>query len=286
MANRDSVNEVVPIAMIYDAPFDTGVSTRRLCDTFKASLASGRDLLDEPCFKGDCPNRDNNEVVCPSGFWGFRHEIGMPYPIKNGLAMATEVGYRSAPHMDIAFYQFPTASDHFDRLGGLGFEIERQSTREGAITMFRGSQPQLVYFYCHGVLKDATTPLLKIGTEAMPGYFDTSNFRANRIRWATERPLVMINGCHTTALSPKYALSFVQTFVEQVAAAGVIGTEITVFEPLAQAFAESFLALFRSGSTLGVAVRTSRLRLLAAGNPLGLVYQPFAYAGLKLSTTA
>jgi hypothetical protein len=152
--------------------------------------------------------------------------------------------------------------------------------------MFQGSKPQLVYWYCHGVLKDDSTPLLKIGTEEAPWYFDTSNFRANRIRWLDQRPLVMINGCHTTALSPDRALSFVKTFVEQVAAAGVIGTEITIFEPLAQAFSEIFVELFRAGDDVGTAIRKARLRLLQQGNPLGLVYQPFAYAGLKLVKSA
>jgi hypothetical protein len=286
MASKDSINQVVPIAMVYDSLFDAQVSNRRLCQTFKDSLSSGRDLIGEPCFKGECPNRDTNSIVCPSGFWGFRHAIGMPYPVLKGPEMATEIAYTDEPLMDIAFYQFAGLGGHFDRLAGLGFQTQRQSVREQTITMFQESKPQLVYWYCHGVLKDDSTPLLKIGTEAIPWYFDTSNFRANRIRWLNQRPLVIINGCHTTALSPDRALSFVKTFVEQVAAAGVIGTEITIFEPFAQAFSEIFIELFRSGNDVGTAIRKARLRLLQQGNPLGLVYQPFTYAGLKLVKSA
>jgi hypothetical protein len=145
----------------------------------------------------------------------------------------------------------------------------------------------VVYFYCHGVTikQDAQTsiPALMIGSQNASGFFDTSNFRARRIRWPQARPLVMINGCHTTDISPDQALSFVQTFIEYVEAAGVIGTQITIFEPLAQRFAESFLQAFRAGQPLGRAIRTARLQLLAQHNPLGLVYQPFAYAGLKLA---
>jgi hypothetical protein len=121
-----------------------------------------------------------------------------------------------------------------------------------------------------------------IGSQSTPGFFDTSNFRARRIRWPQARPLVIINGCHTTDISPDQALSFVQTFIEYVEAAGVIGTQITIFEPLAQRFAETFLQAFRAGEPLGRAVRRARLDLLAQYNPLGLVYQPFGYAGLKL----
>jgi hypothetical protein len=65
-------------------------------------------------------------------------------------------------------------------------------------------------------------------------------------------------------------------------AAGVIGTEITVFEPLARAFAEACLRRFLEGATLGAAVRGARLELLGQGNPLGLAYIPFALPGLRL----
>ena len=73
-----------------------------------------------------------------------------------------------------------------------------------------------------------------------------------------------------------------RAFVEDALAAGVIGTEITVFEPLAQRFAETFLAQFATGVPLGRAIRMARLALLAEQNPLGLVYIPHAYAGLRM----
>ena len=69
----------------------------------------------------------------------------------------------------------------------------------------------------------------------------------------------------------------------KVGAAGVIGTEVTIFEPLAVAFAEAFLRAFDAGSMLGWAVRDARLALLGQGNPLGLVYIPFAAADLELA---
>ena len=63
----------------------------------------------------------------------------------------------------------------------------------------------------------------------------------------------------------------------------MIGTEITVFEELAAAFAEAFLAEFLGGTPVGEAVRRSRLELLRLRwNPLGLVYVPFALATLTL----
>jgi hypothetical protein len=288
LASKASASDVLPIAMIYDFDLDTqNVQALTICPQFEASLQSGRDLLSEPCFVGNCPNREEHfTVVCPAGFWGFRHDIGMPWSAEGGPEMAKAISYAGAPQVDIAYYEFPSLGQHLDNLAALGFQAQRQENRDQAIEMFKATNPQVVYFYCHGVTikQDAQTsiPALMIGNPNASGFFDTSNFRARRIRWPQARPLVMINGCHTTDISPDQALSFVQTFIEYVEAAGVIGTQITVFEPLAQRFAESFLQSFRAGQPLGRAIRTARLALLAQRNPLGLVYQPFGYAGLKL----
>ena len=289
LANKVSANDVVPLALIYDHPLDTqSKDSLAICPQFEASLKSGRELIDEPCFNGSCPSRRDGllKVVCPSGFWGFRHDIGMPWPAPGGPEMARTIAYAGQPLIDMAYFAFQQLGDHLDRVGGLGFQAQRQQDRDAAIQMFKATEPHLVYFYCHGVTikqtDDTTIPALMVGTQAAPGYFDTTTFRPYRICWPTTRPLVFVNGCHTTQVSPEQALSFVRTFVETVEAAGVIGTEITIFEPLAQSFAEAFLKAFRSGEMLGRAIRRARLQLLAACNPLGLVYQPFAYAGLKL----
>ena len=47
-------------------------------------------------------------------------------------------------------------------------------------------------------------------------------------------------------------------------------------------FAEAFFEQFLTGESVGIAVRNARLRLLEAGDPMGLVYVPFAHAGLRL----
>ena len=103
-----------------------------------------------------------------------------------------------------------------------------------------------------------------------------------RIEWHEPRPLVFLNGCHTTGLEPEQALELVSALVRRSRAAGVVGTEITVFEPLARAFAEDCLRRFLAGDPLGWAVRNARLELLKAGNPLGLVYLPYALPSLQL----
>jgi hypothetical protein len=66
----------------------------------------------------------------------------------------------------------------------------------------------------------------------------------------------------------------------------VVGTEVTVFEPLATQFAEEFYAHWLDDTQpIGEAIRRARLRLLAAGNPLGLVYISYTAPYLRLAPT-
>jgi hypothetical protein len=274
LASKISANDIVPIALFYDYRLDSQEPNLTLCPDFMASLASGRPLIDEPCFQGACTqaNEPNLTVVCPGGFWGFRHDIGMPYPSRpRGPEVATKIAYQQQAQMEVAYYSdFPMISGHLSKLATLGFTLLQQPA------------PQLVYFYCHGA-ETNTIPFLRVGNSKNQEYIATDNFANYEVDWSATRPLVFINGCHTTALSPAKALGFVKAFIEDTSAAGVIGTEITIFEPLAQTFAEAFLVQFVAGTPLGRAIRAARLALLAQHNPLGLVYMPHAYAGLVMA---
>ena len=124
-------------------------------------------------------------------------------------------------------------------------------------------------------------PYIQIGSAKERG-IERSNLR-DQIVWKQIHPLVFINGCHTTALQPSTAYDLVTGFVDTAGAAGVIGTEITIFESLACAFGRDFLRQFLDqGRSVGNAVRGARLTLLKNQNPLGLVYLPFALASLTL----
>lgn len=281
MAAKIAASDIVPIGLLYDYRLDSQASLT-ICPQFEASLASGRALASEPCFCGECPSRDDLSVVCPSGFWGFRHDIGMPTPTPNGPELALTIGYTNQPLIDMAVYaDFPLLPGHLARVDQLAAVVQRQSQREQITSMFHTTQPQLVYFYCHGLLQ-GTKPALKVGSLGSPGYFTLDSWSNLAIEWPQARPLMFINGCHTTAITPAQALNLVKVLVEDVEAAGVLGTEITIFEPLAQAFAELLLPLFLAGMPLGRAVRTARLGLLAQRNLLGLAYTAHAYADLRL----
>jgi hypothetical protein len=287
LASKMNASDVVPIALFYDARIDS-LGSPTICPQFEQSLAkvqqSGQSLIDEPCFLGNCPSAGDLSVVCPSGFWGFRQDIGMPYPVRPGSPeLTTSIAYAGKPQIGMAYFSdFPLLKPHLEHLAALNATLSEASPRKDVLALFQKSTPQLVYFYCHGA-EINTIPLIRVGAERGADYIATDNFANYEIDWPEQRPLVFINGCHTTALTPNKAISFVKTFMEDTSASGVIGTEITIFEPLAQTFAETFFQHFLNGVPLGRAIRLARLALLAQGNPLGLVYLPFAYAGLRMT---
>jgi hypothetical protein len=291
IASRRQAALLLPAAMFYDQPLDTGLADLGLCPEFLASLDAHAPLESTPCFAGDCPTRDDLTVVCPSGFWGFRHAVGLPLSLGTEPTGAATTVFESIevsgrPEIALAVSTDPMfvgRAEHEARLRALSadFTWRYADSREETLRLLRESPGHVVYFYCHGGLTATNVPYLTVGPPGEPG-IPSDIFRALRIRWTRPRPLVFINGCHTTALEPEQALNFPARLVENAAAAGVIGTEITNFEPLAAAFAEECLRRFLGGEAIGEAVRGARLALLKLGNPLGLIYVPFVLPSVRL----
>lgn len=288
IASRESPRHVIPAALIYDYPLDTTspIEDYELCSTFADALVKQQPLADVACFRGNCPNRTAATVVCPSGFWGYRHALGMPVSVGSTAPdLPSEIAYTEGPHLVVAVSTDPVfvlRAGHEEALRGLrtGLGWYYADTRERALALLKEGKAEVVYFYCHGgVLEDI--PFIQVGPPGERG-ITRDLLRREAIQWSSPRPLVFINGCHTTALEPEKAIEFVSALVENARAAGVIGTEITVFEPLASAFAEECLRRFFDGEPIGAAVRSARLALLAEGNPLGLAYIPFVTASLRL----
>lgn len=289
IASKEQVRHLVPAAVLYDHPLDTTLpaASYALCPGFEAALDAGEPLAGSVCFGGECPSREEGEVVCPSGFWGFRHGLGMPVSVGGSLADAAfEIRLRGSPRLGVAVSTDPLfvrRAGHEQALRGLRATVEwlHADTRDEALDLMSTGSPHLVYFYCHGGVAD-DVPYLLVGAPGTERGITRDLLRQRDIFWEDPQPLVLINGCHTTALEPEKALDLVSGFVETANAAGVIGTEITIFEPIACAFGEEFLRHFLSGVPVGEAVRLARLRLLADENPLGLVYLPFVLASLAL----
>ena len=285
IATKEQANLVFPAAMIYDHPLIEGneSSDYSLCPEFVQALEGDKPLAESACFQGNCPSHGQELVVCPSGFWGFRHYLGLPLSIKTAPDAPLKIG-GSSPKMAVSVWKnFAERPSHEQRLQAMGVGWEYADSRNKSLDMLKATESQVVYFYCHGGLTDKGLPYLRLGDEN-DDWFTQGNLLARRIYWEKIRPLVFINGCHTTQITPERALDFVSGFIETSGAAGVIGTEITIFEPLAVQFAEECLRRFLfENQTLGEAVRGARLHLLKQGNPLGLVYIPYALPALKLA---
>jgi CHAT domain-containing protein len=212
----------------------------------------------------------------------------LPVSVKEAPDAPALILSHAAPKLAVSVSTDPSFTkrpQHELALQAMGFGWEYADSRDETIQMLRTTDSQVVYFYCHGGLTAENFPYLSVGP---PGEsrFTRSNLRDYHIRWRDVRPLIFINGCHTTALTPEAAIDLVSGFVETSHAAGVVGTEITIFEPIAVAFAEEFFDRFlKRWQTMGEAVRGARLKMLKDGNPLGLVYIPYALPGLRVTPT-
>lgn len=278
---RKSPNHVLPVALIYDKPIDSQRDDLRLCPRFLADLDGAASIADGACLRGSCPNWDDQQVVCPSGFWGYRHKLGVPLSLQPGSDAPVHIPY--ATNIDIGM----CVSTDFDfqnhektiKASKAGTGIEIAADRNTALALIARPH-QIVYFYCHGGHTADGFPTLFVGGK---NELAIAAENLKNIRWISPHPLVMLNGCHTTTFAQRKMLDFVQAFVVRSHAAGVIGTEITVFESLARKFAEECLALFLDGKAIGEAVRRARLSVLQKHyNPLGLVYIPYVSTGVQL----
>jgi len=99
--------------------------------------------------------------------------------------------------------------------------------------------------------------------------------------WSDRQPLVILNGCHTSELTPEEVLSFVTAFSD-ARAAGVIGLETSIEQRLAGEAIEDFLSFLRMGRNTGEAIYCMRWELLHKGNVMGLAYTPYCSAALQL----
>jgi hypothetical protein len=293
LACREALRLAVPSALIYDYPLETSKPSR-FCEAAAFALwQSDRDLTVEPCFTGDCPHYHEDDVVCPGGFWGFRHEVGVPVSLAGGLAidataLSPQIHGAHDPVMVVGSTTdrtFERRLDHLGRLQKLHVPIRWQlgEERDAVLTLLANTHPHIVYFLCHGVETEDGLPGLIVGDPEHPVAITPDNLRNAGVRWPTTRPLVILNGCRTTALDPTKPWNFVEPLLKRAHASGVIGTEITVFEPLACDFAEEVLERFVGRDlTLGRAVRETRLALLRRRNPLGLAYVPYAPVELRM----
>jgi hypothetical protein len=290
VVNSGSPSELIPTSLVYDyVNTDPALGNMTLCPAFAEARGGNKPLEETPCFKGKCPSIDVDQVVCPSGFWGYRHAIGIPVRSKWGAPPPLRMTFEGSPSLGIAFFPgFDLVAAHRQHIADQnpGWEmLEPADTYSEALAMLK-ARPNVVYFYCHGGTSTGNAPYLLVGSDKKQPMFPSSLIPGdddNLDLYRLPRSLIILNGCETNALEPNRAMKFVSSFVDNIAASGVIGTEITTSEELAVAFGEALLRNLRGSVEVGESIRRARLALLQDGNPLGLIYLPLVPADAVLA---
>lgn len=287
IAATKSAQYVFPWALVYDHALVEG--NAKFCPQFTADFNANQPLSAQTCLANGCKYRGQLDVVCPSGFWGFKHLIEQPLSVGDGSAaggvaeLPREI--KADPAGDIGALMMVSrdlkqvAAHERELLSGNSFRFRVEDTKY-EMGKLMGAHPldsKVLYFYCHGGRANARTWLgIGQGERLL-----ASDLGAWEINWSESHPLVFINGCHTADVTPDDLLSFNKAFA-WCRAAGVIGTEINIPENLGRAFACGFMPLFAAGAPVGEALRQQRLSLLQRGNLLGLAYTPYCSSQLKI----
>jgi hypothetical protein len=305
------LNAVFPWALVYDKFVEPDEEKTQACLLWQERRDQHGNLDIAACEKkcphksGDPPRHNRRDLVCPYGFWGFRHIIEVPLSTQEEDDLHLEVelaeegqplllfGYREE-HLNAKKDRLVLRKSHEQELDQV-FQIESRATKK---TLEEGMQDpalRLVYFYTH--CKETADPAswepyLELGQqqpeELEPS--DLPNWMQVREIWRKTRPLVFINACQSLGFTSGSLVSFLSNFA-YLHASGVIGTEISTCEPLACEFAEQFYLRFVEGQQEGGQVHTLpvgevfrevRGHLLEKHNPLGLIYTLYCSAGLEV----
>ena len=287
---RLSSDFVFPWAGIYDQRLTVDREKNQVClkPLQQATPAAALDTCNA-CLQrhGQDPN-----TICLSGFWGFRHIVEQPLSVvREGqpTSIVREIKASGAPAASMNVYtgnDFKLRSGHqawIDALiqqkaGKLIFSDKLEHVKRGL------PQPQqLCYFYCHGGSSPKSlNPWLTVGQDERFMPPDLYGMALEEgWRFQNVRPLVLINACHSIEFTPEALSAFLPEFAT-AGASGIIGTEVSVFEPLAVEFGQGLIQAFLDGEPIGPAVQGLRWQLLLKYNVLGLVYTPYCYADLCL----
>jgi hypothetical protein len=314
VARTGPASYVFPWAQIYDIPLP-GPSTKfRYCDVLSEWDEQG--IRQSSRANGRCPFEDENwhmdNVICPYGFWGLKHMIEQPLSalilkeVDQGKGKKETWVFGEAVSIIQTGSRIKLAVGTTEKLDRMVLENHLKEIKR----IFQLTEPpatdvdkllkllptaSFVYIACHGEYdKGPKLPYLNIGPRdnspmyriypnMVKGWADTKR-PPNLEAWEKQHPLVFINGCHTTDLTPGQLLNFVSSFA-YAQAGGVVGTEIELQPPFAFEVAERFFALLgrKVEATVGEAMYRIRWELANKGNLLGLAYTPHCLADLHFT---
>lgn len=280
ISSTRSARYVYPWSVVYDKPLIASAHNTVCSEALNLLRKGGPPgfLDNTSCPQNGCAYADDQNVVCPFRFWGFKHSIEQP---PNAGEIFKEIPIAGEPKCIIGAHSALSGTQHrkeIERECNLKTDYSEAKTDIG--TSLASTKPHLVYFYCHGG-RTASAPWLGVGKDE---HIESSDLKAWKVKWPDTRPLVIINGCHTVDLSPDDLLDFVTAFT-WTHASGIVGTEIAIPESLAREFGREFLRQFLTGQTVREVMRRLRLRLLEKYNLLGLAYTPYCYGDLHVIRT-
>jgi hypothetical protein len=293
---RVSTNFVFPWSLVYDIPLESNTAKHRVCKV----LDNWDDAKGLPLDgASQCPhaNEHGGNILCPFGFWGVRHVIEQPPSVGEEGTLAAEIRVTKPPAR-----LFLCASSDLDRTftathlaaikKDLTYGIEDYETQDALFGRLQTVDAGIVYLYCHGGNEPlggtkSSVPFLRIGAGEKLTPNDVIaklNKPGADLFWRLANPLIFINGCHTTELTTDILANFVDAFAAFYSS-GVIGTEVTVHQQLANEAGAAFLKHFERESA-GEALRRMRHDLLCKGNLMGLAYSTYCLSALRIAGNA
>jgi hypothetical protein len=248
----------------------------------------------------ECPRSSDfdhsEDVLCPFGFWGFRQPIEAPPSVPYANAVITvPKSSRAIIAMATSGVARDALNDHVAKLtsalhGRFGTELDVRSVDSTkALHESIGRDLPILYFICHGHREPGEPDTwLALGNNdyMSPGLFVDWAISARKRKekfWNEVRPLVIVNACHSLDIDADTMIGYLDAFTSGADAKGVIGTEVSVPQPLAMQWASVFLnALLTTGATAETALRQARLSFLARGSLFGLIYRADCWGHLQI----
>lgn len=282
----------VPWEALYERPIESFREDRiTLCDNW---LQHGPKAQ-------DCKGFGHETVLCPYGFWGFRYVLEqLPYRLRPGeelrdagltLSVRNQLPLRFKA---VVHREFASLPGHLAQLAALTVpklgidEVDTIDTLKAALGLV--DPADIIYVYAHGGFVDNEATLI-IGPLDHEDKIRVGELRAWRgIDLSQTNALVIFNACKSAAYKPNCLGSLLEFFMEK-GATGVVGTQCSVQEELADAFILNFFRAFFSQKSLGQSLFDARWDLLRHQNesgkprpdPRGLIYSLFAPAAVTLA---
>lgn len=290
---RASTSFVFPWNLIYDIELDLAEKENYTVCKFVEEWKDGQGLSIDG--RHSCPYEADHKrnMLCPFGFWGMRHIIEQPPSVGRRRTLASEIKVSKPPASLVTCIsndlEAKYTKPHLDSIAALAnFRVEKFSSKAKLLSRLTAVDAGVVYIYCHGGETEVsgtqvTVPYLAIGTseKLTPTDIGTLSKDPAYLYWTVASPLVFINGCHTVDVTPDVLVNFVDAFAG-LNSSGVVGTEVTVHQALANEVGTVFLQAFLTKSA-GEAIRDVRHRLVQKGNLMGLAYTAYCLSSLRLS---